>query len=100
MKRKTEPRAREADYAVVVEPMSDDDGGGWLASVPALPGRYGDGERAWEALEDALAAIDEWKDAAAGWGATFPGQGRWANGASAFPKPCTTSCAASPRRRA
>jgi antitoxin HicB len=75
MKKKTEQRARETNYAIVVEPLSDDDGGGWLASVPALPGCYGDGETRVEALEDALAAIDEWKDAARRLGREIPGPG-------------------------
>ena len=75
MKRKTERRAREADYAIVVEPLSDHNGGGWLASVPALPGCYGDGETRADALEDALAAIDEWEDAARRLGREMPGPG-------------------------
>ena len=52
------------DYAIVVEPLSAEDGGGWLASVPALPGCMGDGETREEAMTDVLAAIEEWKDAA------------------------------------
>ena len=46
------------DYAIVVEPLSVEDGGGWLASVPALPGCMGDGETREEALADVLAAIE------------------------------------------
>ncbi len=74
MKRKTE-QASEANYAIVVEPLSNEDGGGWLASVPALPGCYGDGETRAEALDDALAAIEEWKDAARQLGRDIPGPG-------------------------
>ena len=75
MKQTPEKPASEADYAIVVEPLSEEDGGGWLASVPALPGCHGDGETRGEALEDALAAIEEWKDAARRLGREIPGPG-------------------------
>ena len=68
------------DYAIVVEPLAEEDGGGWLASVPALPGCMGDGETRAEALADALAAIEEWKDAARQTGREVPGPsspGQW-----------------------
>ena len=71
---------RACDYAIVVEPLSEADGGGWLASVPALPGCMGDGETRVDALEDALAAIEEWKDAARALGREIPGPaapGQW-----------------------
>jgi len=71
---------RASDYAIVVEPLSKEDGGGWLASVPALPGCIGDGETRAEAMEDALAAIEEWKDAARALGRDVPGPaslGQW-----------------------
>ncbi len=70
----------EADYAIVVEPLDEADGGGWLATVPALPGCLGDGETRAEALTDALAAIEEWKDAARQLGREVPGPaalGQW-----------------------
>jgi antitoxin HicB len=47
----------------VVEPLTDADGGGWLASVPALPGCMGDGETREAALADVQNAIAEWMDA-------------------------------------
>ena len=31
------------EYAIMVEPLAQADGGGWLATVPALPGCIGDG---------------------------------------------------------
>jgi antitoxin HicB len=71
---------RPTEYAIVVEPLSKEDGGGWLASVPALPGCFGDGETRAEALEDALAAIEEWTDAARALGRDVPGPaalGQW-----------------------
>jgi antitoxin HicB len=57
--------AKQIDYAIMVEPLKAEDGGGWLASVPALPGCMGDGE---------------WKDAARQLGRDIPGPaalGQW-----------------------
>jgi antitoxin HicB len=67
---------RPTEYAIVVEPLSEADGGGWLASAPALPGCMGDGETRVDAQEDALAAIEEWKDAARALGREVPGRDR------------------------
>jgi antitoxin HicB len=67
-------------YAIMVEPLSKADGGGWLASVPALPGCMGDGETPEEALADAEAAIAEWTAAAKALGRDVPGPqalGQW-----------------------
>jgi antitoxin HicB len=75
-----EKQTAETDYAIVVERLDEADGGGWLASVPALPGCFGDGETRAEALADALAAIEEWKDAARQLGREVPGPaspGQW-----------------------
>ena len=72
--------AKQAEYAIVVEPLSDADGGGWLASVPALPGCLGDGTSREAALADAEAAILEWIDAAHQLGREVPGpatSGQW-----------------------
>jgi len=97
MTRKAKQPAAEADYAIVVEPLDGADGGGWLASVPALPGCYGDGETRAEALEDALAAIEAPR---ASWDARFPGPPRSASGDSACRGRCMTSCAGWPLQRA
>ena len=51
-------------YAIIVEPLSKADGGGWMASVPALPGCMGDGDTPEAALADAESAMAEWLDAA------------------------------------
>lgn len=70
----------KSDYAIMVEPLSEADGGGWLASVPALPGCMGDGATPEEALADAEAAIKEWQDAARQLGRKAPGSdalGQW-----------------------
>ena len=71
---------REPDYAIVVEALSDADGGGWVATVPALPGCMGDGETREAAINDVLSAIKEWKDAAHQLGRDVPGPsapGQW-----------------------
>lgn len=49
---------RKSDYAVLIEPLSDEDGGGFLATVPDLPGCMSDGETreaAARSIEDAIA---------------------------------------------
>ena len=68
------------NYAIMVEPLPERDGGGWLASVPALPGCMGDGETPEDALADAERAIDEALDAAKALGREMPGPsalGQW-----------------------
>ncbi len=72
--------AKVAEYAIVVEPLSDADGGGWLATVPALAGCMGDGDTPEAALADAESAIAEWHSAAKELGRTVPGPaslGQW-----------------------
>jgi antitoxin HicB len=47
------------EYLVVIEPLAQADGGGFLATVPDLPGCMSDGETPEEALanvRDAVAA--------------------------------------------
>lgn len=71
---------KHADYAIMVEPLSEADGGGWLATVPALPGCMGDGATPEAALTDAEVAIIEWHDAAKKLGRDVPGPaalGQW-----------------------
>ena len=64
-----------AEYAIMVEPLSEADGGGWLAIVPAPPGCMGDGDTPEAALADAEAAILEWHAAAKELGREVPGPG-------------------------
>ena len=68
-------KVKQAEYAIMVEPLSDADGGGWLATVPALPGCMGDGDTPEAALADAEAAIIEWYAAAKALGREVPGPG-------------------------
>jgi predicted RNase H-like HicB family nuclease len=54
----SETGMRTIDYAVLIEPLSDEDGGGFLATAPDLPGCMSDGdtpEAAARNIEDAVA---------------------------------------------
>ncbi len=60
------------EYAVVVEPLSQDDCGGFVATVPDLPGCMSDGETPAEALENVQDAIAAWIEAARDLGHKVP----------------------------
>lgn len=47
----------EAKHKVVIEPLSEEDGGGFLATVPELPDCMPDGETSQEALDHVYDAI-------------------------------------------
>lgn len=64
-----------ADYAVVVLPLSDQDGGGFAAHVPDLPGCMSDGETQEEAILNARDAIECWIEAATDLGRAIPAPG-------------------------
>lgn len=53
-----------ARYEVTLRPLSEEEGGGWLATIPALPGCTGDGETEMGAIEDVRLAALEWAHAA------------------------------------
>jgi len=57
------------DYAIIVKPLSEQEGGGYAAVVPDLPGCMSDGETALEALTHV-------QDAIAAWIATARAEGR------------------------
>ena len=50
------------DYPIVVIPLSDDEGGGYLAVYPDLPGCMSDGNTPKEALENAKDAFECWME--------------------------------------
>lgn len=52
------------DYEIHIRPLSEEDGGGYFATVPELPGCMSDGETPREALENVLDAIACWIEAA------------------------------------
>ncbi len=59
-------------YRVVIEPLSSEDGGGYLASVPELPGCISDGEMRAEALSNVEDAIATWLHCARKMGQAIP----------------------------
>lgn len=60
------------EYAVIVKPLSPDDGGGFVAVVPDLPGCMSDGETPSEALANVQDAIAAWIEAATELGRSVP----------------------------
>ncbi len=63
-----DPRA----YPLQVRPLSEDEGGGYMASVPDLPGCMGDGETEAAAIKDAQSAIASWIETAEKFGDPIP----------------------------
>jgi predicted RNase H-like HicB family nuclease len=59
-------------YKIVIEPLSEADGGGFLATVPELPGCVSDGETRVEALRNVEDAIATWIHSARKLGRTIP----------------------------
>lgn len=60
------------DYEVDIMPLSVEDGGGFQALVPELPGCRSDGETPQEALDNAYDAIGCWIEAAEEMGRLVP----------------------------
>jgi antitoxin HicB len=59
-------------YPVTIEPLSEADGGGFVAFVPDLPGCMSDGETPEEALVNVQDAIATWIEAARDLGHPVP----------------------------
>lgn len=59
-------------YAIIVEPLAAEDGGGFVATVPDLPGCMSDGETPQDALANVEDAIRAWIEAAQELGHTIP----------------------------
>jgi len=59
-------------YPVLIEPLSVEDGGGFLATVPDLPGCMSDGETPEEALASVRDAVAAWIDEARALGRAIP----------------------------
>lgn len=51
-------------HAVLIEPLATEDGGGYWATVPELPGCHAAGETPEEALANILDEIPPWIEAA------------------------------------
>jgi antitoxin HicB len=60
------------NYRVVIEPLTNEDGGGFLASAPELPGCISDGETPHEALSNIQDAMTQWIDEAKVLGRAIP----------------------------
>ena len=60
------------EYPVLIEPLSAEDGGGFLATVPDLPGCMSDGETPEEAIVNVQDAIIGWIEAAQEMGRPVP----------------------------
>ena len=59
-------------YSVLVEPLTPDEGGGFAATVPDLPGCMSDGDTPEEALANVHDAIAAWIEAARDMGRDVP----------------------------
>jgi predicted RNase H-like HicB family nuclease len=60
------------EYAVRIDRLAEVDGGGYLATVPDLPGCMSDGETPEEALKNVQEAIESWVEAAREWNEDIP----------------------------
>lgn len=60
------------DYPVEIRPLAVDDGGGWLATFPDLPGCMGDGDTPETAVADGYQAAQAWLNVAAECGDPIP----------------------------
>lgn len=60
------------EYPVVIEPLSKEGGGGFLATVPDLPGCMSDGESREDAARNVADAIASWLEEARRLGRTVP----------------------------
>jgi predicted RNase H-like HicB family nuclease len=61
-----------SEYPVVIEPLSEEDGGGFVATVPDLPGCMSDGETREEAARNIADAISAWIEEASRLGRAIP----------------------------
>jgi len=55
---------KPTDYPLIVEPLAEEDGGGFVARAPDLPGCMSDGETPEEAVINARDAVLAWIEAA------------------------------------
>ncbi len=67
---------RKHDYAILIEALSDEDGGGFMATAPDLPGCMSDGETREEAARNVEDAIECWIEEAIEMGRPVPAPSR------------------------
>lgn len=65
-------RSQSLDYPVIVRALSADEGGGFLAEVPDLPGCQSDGETPEQAIDNVKDAIAAWVETAKEIGRAVP----------------------------
>jgi predicted RNase H-like HicB family nuclease len=74
------------NYAVVIEPMPDEEDGGFVATVPDLPGCMSDGDTREEAARNVEDAVRCWLEEARALGRAVPLPR--AVSRIQFPRPC------------
>ena len=60
------------EYPILVEPLPSEEGGGFIATVPDLPGCMSDGDTPEEAVSNVQDAIVTWIEAARDMGHAVP----------------------------
>jgi antitoxin HicB len=75
----------DTPYEIRVTPLSQEDGGGYMAMVPDLDGCVSDGETPQEAVANAMDAIAQWLQAHREMGRDIPAPGS-ASGPQTFPR--------------
>lgn len=65
-------KRRKINYPVEIRPLSEEDGGGFIAIVPDLPGCMSDGYTMDEALYEVFDAIESWIRVAQEFGDPIP----------------------------
>jgi antitoxin HicB len=60
------------EYGVRIDRLAEADGGGYLATVPELPGCMSDGATPEEALKNVQEAIFSWIESAREWNQEIP----------------------------
>lgn len=60
------------DYRIVITPLPEEEGGGFFAEIPDLPGCHSDGGTPHEALTNIYHAFAEWVDSMERMGAPIP----------------------------
>jgi len=63
---------RKLGYPDIIEPLPDNEGGGFVALVPGLPGCMSDGESPEEALASVKEAVAAWTEEATSLGRAVP----------------------------
>lgn len=63
------------DYPIIIAPLDEEDGGGYLGFAPDLPGCMSDGDTAEEALLNTKEAVSEWIETARRRGMDIPEPG-------------------------